>query len=98
MTVLELQRPNIDLGQTTLELSSGMTVPNRLKELEQSINQDLTKANLPEIKIDGFKLPEQALQLSFERETATGVVRDKIWEIINSHYKKLMNELGLFEI
>ncbi|HEX4921308.1 MAG TPA: hypothetical protein VFV92_11275 [Candidatus Bathyarchaeia archaeon] len=75
-----------------------MTVPNRLKELEQSINQDLTKANLPEIKIDGFKLPEQALQLSFERETATGVVRDKIWEIINSHYKKLMNELGLFEI
>ena len=75
-----------------------MTVPNRLKELEQSINEDLTKANLPEIKIDGFKLPEQALQLSFERETATGVVRDKIWEIINSHYKKLMNELGLFEI
>lgn len=75
-----------------------MTVPKRLKELEQSINQDLTKANLPEIKIDGFKLPEQALQLSFERETATGVVRDKIWEIINSHYKKLMNELGLFEI
>ena len=75
-----------------------MTVPKRLKELEQSINEDLTKANLPEIKIDGFKLPEQALQLSFERETATGVVRDKIWEIINSHYKKLMNELGLFEI
>lgn len=75
-----------------------MTVPKRLKDLEQSINEDLTKANLPEIKIDGFKLPEQALQLSFERETATGVVRDKIWEIINSHYKKLMNELGLFEI
>ena len=74
-----------------------MSVPKRLKELEQSINEDLTKANLPEIKIDGFKLPEQALQLSFERETATGVVRDKIWEIINSHYKKLMNELGLFE-
>jgi len=74
-----------------------LSVPKRLKELEQSINEDLTKANLPEIKIDGFKLPEQALQLSFERETATGVVRDKIWEIINSHYKKLMNELGLFE-
>jgi len=75
-----------------------MTVPKRLKELEQSINEDLTKANLPEVKIDGFKLSEQALQLSFERETATGVVRDKLWEIINSHYKKLMNELGLFDM
>ena len=75
-----------------------MTVPKRLKELEQTINEDLTKANLPEIKIDSFKLPEQALQLSFERETATGVVRDKIWEIINSHYKKLMAELGLFDM
>lgn len=75
-----------------------MTVPKRLKDLEQSINEDLTKANLPEIKIDGFKLPEQALQLTFERETATGVVRDKIWEIINSHYKKLMSELGLLDM
>jgi hypothetical protein len=75
-----------------------MTVPKRLKDLEQSINEDLTKANLPEVKIDGFKLPEQALQLSFERETAVGVVRDKIWEIINSHYRRLMTELGLFDM
>ena len=75
-----------------------MTVSKRLKELEQSINEDLTNANLPEIKIDGFKLPEQALQLTFERETVTGVIRDKIWEIINAHYKRLMNELGLVDL
>jgi hypothetical protein len=69
----------------------------RLKDLEHSINEDLTKANLPEVKISGFKLPEQALELTFERETVTGVTRDKIWEIINSHYKRLMSELGLLE-
>lgn|GEM_PF-6360993 len=74
-----------------------MQTPARLKDLEHSINEDLSKANLPEIKISGFKLPEQALELTFERETVTGVIRDKIWEIINSHYKKLMNELGLLE-
>ena len=74
-----------------------MQTPARLKDLEHSINEDLSKANLPEVKISGFKLPEQALELSFERETVTGVIRDKIWEIINSHYKRLMNELGLLE-
>lgn len=74
-----------------------MQTPARLKDLEHSINEDLSKANLPEIKISGFKLPEQSLELTFERETVTGVIRDKIWEIINSHYKKLMNELGLLE-
>lgn len=74
-----------------------MQTPARLKDLEHSINEDLSKANLPEVKISGFKLPEQALELSFERETVTGVIRDKIWDIINSHYKKLMSELGLLE-
>ena len=74
-----------------------MQTPPRLKDLEHSINEDLSKANLPEVKISGFKLPEQALELSFERETVTGVIRDKIWEIINSHSKKLMSELGLLE-
>ncbi len=74
-----------------------MQTPARLKDLEHSINEDLSKANLPEVKISGFKLPEQALELSFERETVTGVIRDRIWEIINSHYKKLMSELGLLE-
>jgi hypothetical protein len=74
-----------------------MPIPKRLMELEQSINEELTKANLPQIKIDGFKLPEQALELSFERETVTGVNRDKMWEIINSHYKKTMSELELLE-
>jgi len=66
-------------------------------ELEQSINEDLSKLNLPQIKIDGFKLPEQSLALSFERETVTGVNRDKMWEIINSHYKRIMSELELLE-
>jgi hypothetical protein len=72
-----------------------MPIPKRLMELEQSINEELLKANLPQIKIDGFKLPEQALALSFERETVTGVNRDKMWEIINSHYKRVMSELEL---
>jgi len=74
-----------------------LQTPARLKDLEHSINEDLSKANLPEIKISGFKLPDQALELTFERETVTGVIRDKIWEIINLHYKKLMSELGLLE-
>ncbi len=74
-----------------------MPIPKRLIELEQSINDDLSKQNLPQIKIDGFKLPEQALALSFERETVTGVNRDKMWEIINSHYKRIMSELELLE-
>jgi hypothetical protein len=74
-----------------------LQTPARLKDLEHSINEDLSKANLPEVKISGFKLPEQALELSFERETVTGVIRDRIWEIINSHYKRLMSELGLLE-
>ncbi len=74
-----------------------MSIPKRLMELEQSINEDLSKLNLPQIKIDGFKLPEQSLALSFERETVTGVNRDKMWEIINSHYKRIMSELELLE-
>ncbi len=74
-----------------------MSAPKRLRELEQSINEDLANANLPQIKIDGFKLPEQALALSFERETVTDVLRSKMWEIINSHYKKVMSELELVE-
>jgi hypothetical protein len=74
-----------------------MTIPKRLMELEQSINEELSKANLPQIKIDGFKLPEQALALSFERETVTEVNRDKMWEIINTHYKKIMSELELLD-
>lgn len=71
--------------------------PKRLKELEASINEDLSRSNLPEIRINGFKLPEQALELTFERETVTGVNRERLWEIINSHYKRLMRELGLLE-
>ena len=74
-----------------------MQIPAKLKDLEHSINEDLSKANLPEVRISGFKLPEQALELTFERETVTGVIRDKIWQIINSHYKRLMSELGLLE-
>ena len=74
-----------------------MSSPKRLRELEQSINEDLAKSNLPQVKIDGFKVPEQALALSFERETLTDVLRGKVWDIINSHYKKVMSELELVE-
>ena len=83
--------------EESLQLYPGLQVPAKLKDLEHSINEDLSKANLPEVRISGFKLPEQALELTFERETVTGVIRDKIWEIINSHYKRLMSELGLLE-
>ncbi len=74
-----------------------MSAPKRLRDLEQSINEDLAKSNLPQVKIDGFKVPEQALALSFERETLTDVLRGKVWDIINSHYKKVMSELELVE-
>ena len=74
-----------------------MASARRIKELEQSINEDLSQANLPQVKIDGFKLPDQSLELTFERETVTGVNRDRMWEIINSHYKKLMGQLELIE-
>ena len=74
-----------------------MASARRIKELEQSINEDLSQANLPQIKIDGFKLPDQSLELTFERETVTGVNRDRMWEIINSHYKKLMGQLELID-
>ena len=74
-----------------------MASARRIKELEQSINEDLSQANLPQIKIDGFKLPDQSLEVTFERETVTGVNRDRMWEIINSHYKKLMGQLELID-
>lgn len=74
-----------------------MTIPGRLRELQESINGDLLKASLPEIRIDGFKLPDQALEITFERETVTGENREKLWEIINAHYKKMMRDLGLKE-
>jgi hypothetical protein len=74
-----------------------MTTPKRLIELQETINEDLLKASLPGIRIDGFKLPDQALEITFERETVTGENRERLWEIINAHYKKLLRELGLKE-
>jgi len=74
-----------------------MPTPKKLMELQETINEDLLKASLPEVRIDGFKLPDQALEITFERETVTGENREKLWEIINSHYKKLLRELGLKE-
>ena len=74
-----------------------MTTPKRLLELQETINEDLLKASLPGIRIDGFKLPDQALEITFERETVTGENRERLWEIINAHYKKLLRELGLKE-
>ncbi|TMI58348.1 hypothetical protein E6H14_05355 [Candidatus Bathyarchaeota archaeon] len=65
--------------------------------LQETINEDLTKARLPEIRIDGFKLPDQALEITFERETVTGENKDRLWEIINAHYKKMLRDLELKE-
>ena len=55
------------------------------------------KARLPEIRIDGFRLPDQALEINFERETVTGENKDRLWEIINAHYKKMLRDLELKE-
>jgi hypothetical protein len=74
-----------------------MPTPKKLIELQQIINGDLLKASLPEIRINGFRLPDQALEITFERETVTGENRERLWEIINSHYKKLLRELELKE-
>jgi hypothetical protein len=74
-----------------------MPTPKKLIELQETINEDLLKARLPEVRIDGFKLPDQALEITFERETVTGENREKLWEIINAHYKKLLRELELKE-
>ena len=74
-----------------------MPTPKKLMELQETINEDLLKASLPGVRIDGFRLPDQALEITFERETVTGENREKLWEIINAHYKKLLRELGLKE-
>jgi hypothetical protein len=83
--------------QTQIVGYDNMPAPKRLIELQETINGDLLKASLPGIRIDGFRLPDQALEITFERETVTGENREKLWEIINSHYKKLLRELGLKE-
>ena len=74
-----------------------LPAPKKLMQLQETINEELLKARLPEIRIDGFKLPDQALEITFERETVTGENRDRLWEIINAHYKKLLRELELKE-
>jgi hypothetical protein len=74
-----------------------MPTPKKLMALQETINEDLLKARLPEIRIDGFRLPDQALEITFERETLTGENRERLWEIINAHYKKLLRELELKE-
>jgi len=66
-------------------------------QLQETINEDLVKARLPEIRIDGFRHPDQALEITFERETVIGENRDRLWEIINGHYKKLLRDLELKE-
>ena len=65
--------------------------------LQETINEELMKARLPEIRIDGFRLPDQALEITFERETVTGENKDRLWEIINAHYKKMLRDLELKE-
>ena len=74
-----------------------LPTPKKLMELQGIINGDLLKASLPEIRINGFRLPDQALEITFERETVTGENRERLWEIINAHYKKLLRELELKE-
>ncbi|HEX9430028.1 MAG TPA: hypothetical protein VF944_06575 [Candidatus Bathyarchaeia archaeon] len=74
-----------------------MPTPKKLIQLQETINEDLMKARLPEVRIDGFRLPDQALEITFERETVTGENKDRLWEIINAHYKKMLRDLELKE-
>jgi len=74
-----------------------LPTPKKLIQLQETINEDLMKARLPEIRIDGFRLPDQALEITFERETVTGENKERLWEIINAHYKKLLRDLELKE-
>jgi len=74
-----------------------LPTPKKLIQLQETINEDLMKARLPEIRIDGFRLPDQALEITFERETVTGENKDRLWEIINAHYKKMLRDLELKE-
>ena len=74
-----------------------MPTPKKLMHLQETINEELMKARLPEIRIDEFKLPDQALEITFERETVTGENKDRLWEIINAHYKKMLRDLELKE-
>jgi len=74
-----------------------LPTPKKLMHLQETINEELMKARLPEIRIDGFKLPDQALEITFERETVTGENKDRLWEIINAHYKKMLRDLELKE-
>jgi len=74
-----------------------LPTPKKLIQLQETINADLMKARLPEVSIDGFRLPDQALEITFERETVTGENKDRLWEIINAHYKKMLRDLELKE-
>jgi len=74
-----------------------LPTPKKLMHLQETINEELMKARLPEIRIDGFRLPDQALEITFERETVTGENKDRLWEIINAHYKKMLRDLELKE-
>ena len=90
------QRVKYEMQSETLGCLS-LPTAKKLMALQETINEDLTRASLPEIRIGGFRLPDQALEITFERETVTGENRDRLWEIINSHYKKLLRELELKE-
>jgi hypothetical protein len=60
-----------------------MPTPKGLKELQGTINEELLRSSLPEIRIDGFRHPDQALEITFERETLIGENRERLWGIIN---------------
>ena len=90
------QRVKYEMQSETLGCLS-LPTAKKLMALQETINEDLARASLPEIRIGGFRLPDQALEITFERETVTGENRDRLWEIINAHYKKLLRELELKE-
>ena len=93
---MKLRGLNIE-GNREILGCQDLPTPKKLMQLQETINEDLVKARLPEIRIDGFRLPDQALEITFERETVTGENRDRLWEIINGHYKKLLRDPELKE-
>src|SRR3989441_12111438 len=90
------QRVKYEMRSETLSCLS-LPTPKKLMELQETINEDLTTASLPGVSIGGFRLPDQALEITFERETVIGENRDRLWEIINAHCKQLLRELRLNE-
>ncbi len=99
--VKELGSPSLEAKVIVLDTESFMakcsflSSPDALQELQDAINDELQKAGLPGIRIRRFKLPEEALEWSLDRDSVSGKDRDKLIEIFQKRYKQFMRKRGL---